>query len=217
MKKYTKKYGLLCTECNTLTISEASIEFPKNLSLDAYYNLSGDYYCSRCKDYTYHIDLDSRIAKCIRTLRLHDYETIYSCAGHMRYTKNDSGDIKEYTVHFPYIAVRVKKGDHTLIDKLSKFKVGESTGYTITPPENTNGWYITVDPEFTDKACTEISDKNEHICLRYKSKATDELKKFALDKINDGTKVAEELLTYIKDDFKDACDQLYDYLLEALL
>jgi hypothetical protein len=43
------------------------------------------------------------------------------------------------------------------------------------------------------------------------------LKKFALDKINDGTKVAEELLTYIKDDFKDACDQLYEYLLEALL
>lgn len=196
--KYTKKYGLICEDCNTLTIDTVSIDIPKNF-FDLYINLSEYYYCDKCGGYTYHIDVDSRIARAVKTLRSKGYNTKFSCAGHARI---DSNDPKNYIINFPYISILIDKGDKELGRKLKNL--------------TTTGWYYTIDPYYTDKAAKCVSDTVEYISLRYRNKTTDELKKFAMEHDGEGMEVSKEILEFIKNDFKEACDNLASFLEEAL-
>ena len=195
--KYTKKYGLICEDCNSLTIDTVSIEIPKRF-FDLYINLSEYYWCDKCQGYTYHIDVDSRIARAVKVLRDKGYNTKFSCAGHVHM---DANDTRNYTINFPYISILIDKDDRELSRKLRKLtKIG---------------WYYTFDPYFKDKAAKIPSTSVEYICLRYKNQATEDLRKFASEE-HHGEEVSREILEYIKNDFKEACDKLAAFLDEAL-
>ena len=80
---YHKKFCLLCEECNCLTNQSVSVffdnvEFERNF----YMEFSNEYYCKQCGKVTTQFDVEPGIAKSVRLLRLHGFETKFSCEGH---------------------------------------------------------------------------------------------------------------------------------------
>ena len=114
----------------------------------------------------------------------------------------DSNDPKNYIINFPYISILIDKGDKELGRKLKNL--------------TTTGWYYNIDPYYTDKAAKCVSETVEYFSLRYRNKTTDELKKFAMEHDGEGMEVSKEILEFIKNDFKEACDNLASFLEEVL-
>ena len=73
----------------------------------------------------------------------------------------------------------------------------------------------TFNPYFKDKAAKIPSTSVEYISLRYKNQATEDLRKFASEE-HHKEEVSKEILEFIKNDFKEACDKLAAFLDEAL-
>lgn len=105
---YHKKFCLLCEECNCLTEQSASVFFEgAEIPPDFYKEFTNEYYCKNCGKFTCQFDIERNISKSVRLLRLHGYETRYSCEGHSKliFTKN------EYThdTSYPYICFKDNK------------------------------------------------------------------------------------------------------------
>ena len=80
---YHKKFCLLCEECNCLSDQSVSVffdnvEFERNF----YMEFTNEYWCKHCQKLTMQFDVEPGIAKSVRLLRLHGFETRFSCEGH---------------------------------------------------------------------------------------------------------------------------------------
>ena len=80
---YHKKFCLLCEECNCLSEQSVSVFFDNvEFERDFYMEFSNEYWCKQCEKPTIQFDVEPGIAKSVRLLRLHGFETRFSCEGH---------------------------------------------------------------------------------------------------------------------------------------
>ena len=91
----------MCEECKALTPQSFTLTY-NNLEIDqhVYADFSTDCYCKYCKKYTWHIDLEKNIAKVVRLLQLHGFNTAHSCQGHDKF----SNACNQRIATAPYIA-----------------------------------------------------------------------------------------------------------------
>ena len=99
---YHKKFNLICEKCNCISEHSVSVFYDNiEVAKDFYMEFTNEYYCKNCNEVTFQFDVEPRIAKSVRLLRLHGYDTRFSCEGHSKLI-NDKGKLSHNT-SFPYI------------------------------------------------------------------------------------------------------------------
>lgn len=105
---YHKKFCLLCNKCNCLSDQSVSVFYNNaETSKDFYMEFSNDYYCKICKEITYQFDIEPGIAKSVRLLRIHGYDTVYSCEGHSKVIYENG--TYTHDTSYPYICFMEKE------------------------------------------------------------------------------------------------------------
>lgn len=105
---YYKKFSLLCEECNCLSDQSVSMFYDgAELAPDFYEEFTNYYYCKNCGKFTFQFDIERNIAMSVRLLRIHGYNTRFSCEGHSKAIFRENKYL--HNTSYPYICFDANK------------------------------------------------------------------------------------------------------------